>query len=485
LDPTCPCDTGSTFFIKELFSGLVEVTEDMEIVPDIAFRWEILESGKKYVFHLREDVYWTDGVPVTVQDFIYTWLKSLDPTSASPAAVGLDDIKGAEPYRRGEITDPDSVGLRAINDHTLIVELEEPAGYFLNFLANNYPVPRHKVLELGDAWADPQNIVTNGPFQIENWQPDGHVVLSRNPHYHGHFPGNLERFETTLTSNLSNIEYLELYKADQVDGTTLYTGVGELSEVEHAMQKYAGEYLTGPRLMTYSIGFNRNNPPFDDRRVRQAFVHVIDRDHLANVILRGFQIPATGGFVPRGMPGYSENISLPYDPDRAQELLIDAGFPGGEGFPPTKLLAPITFRTIIDYLLTHWNQILGVEITAELFEWNSFLTQYRKAPPALFWTPWGAYYPDPDYFLRIGIAGMPFLHQDDKYWQLVEEARRSLEQERRLVLYQQADRILIDQAVVMPLYYGKVHRLLKPWINKFNISPIVGSSLKYIVIEPH
>ena len=201
LDPTMAEDSRSSTKISELFSGLVEQRLDLEVVPDVAQSWEVLEGGKKYLFHLREDVLWSDGRPVTAGDFEYAWKRVLDPALGMPLASLLDDIKGARAFRQGKVSDPDSVGVKALDEVTLVVDLEGPTGYFLHLLANTiaFPVPRHVVELHGEAWAEPENIVTCGPFRLEAWQPGERMTLARNPDYPGRFRGNLECVELLLS----------------------------------------------------------------------------------------------------------------------------------------------------------------------------------------------------------------------------------------------------------------------------------------------
>jgi tetratricopeptide (TPR) repeat protein len=183
LDPTMAEDARSAAKISELFSGLVEQRLDLEVVPDVAQSWEVLEGGKQYIFHLREDVLWTDGKPVTAGDFEYAWKRVLDPGLGMPLASLLDDIKGARAFRQGQVPEPDSVGVKALDEFTLVVDLEGPTGYFLQLLANTitFPVPRHMVELHGEAWSDPEHIVTCGPFRLEAWQPETQMILARNP----------------------------------------------------------------------------------------------------------------------------------------------------------------------------------------------------------------------------------------------------------------------------------------------------------------
>ena len=483
LDPTRMEGYYSYCVISQLLSGLVELSPEMEAIPDAVRSWEVLEGGRKYIFHLRDDVRWSDGVPVTAGDFEYAWKRVLDPVAGLVWANLLYDVKGARAFHQGDASDPDSVGVRALDESTLLVELEEPTGYFLHLLANFLPVPRHVIEAHGEAWTEVGNIVTNGPFRLETWRPGEFMVLVRNPEYHGQFTGNVERVEVCLLPEWS--ARLTMYEADRLDVLSLYRLPP--SERERVRQRHPGEYVSVPELATFYIGFDVSRPPFDDPRVRRAFVLATDRAKLADVVLRGYGSPATGGFVPPGMPGHSVGIGLPYDPEQARQLLAEAGYSGGHGFPVVDALVPETDVPQSECLRTQWQENLGVEIPWESMEWAMFLDKRDREPPHMLLLPWRADYPDPDNFLRES----GFLHWtrwwNKAYNMLIEKARRITDQEERMKLYRQADRVLIEEAPIMPLIYSRQGLLVKPWVRKYPTSPLAIECFwgKDVIIEPH
>jgi len=483
LEPNMGGDVFSDCVITQLFSGLVELSPEMEVLPDVAQSWEVLEGGRRYVFHLRDDVRWSDGVPVTAGDFEYAWKRVLDPVVGSLWANRLYDVKGARAFHQGSASDPDSVGVRSLDESTLLVELEEPTGYFLHLLATFFPVPRHVIEAHGEAWTEVGNIVTNGPFRLEAWQPDESLVLIRNPGCHGRFTGNVERVELCLLPEWS--ARLALYEADRLDVLSLYRLPPP--ERERVRQRHPGEYISVPELATFYIRFDVSRPPFDDPQMRRAFVLATDRERLADVVLRGYEFPATGGFVPPDMPGHSAGIGLPYDPGQARQLLAEAGFPGGRGFPMVEALVPDPLVPRSEYLQAQWWESLGVEILWESREWSLFLDRMDREPPHLSLDGWGADYPDPDNFLRVGLPRIRDRWRNEAYDRLVEEARRLTDQGKRMELYQQADRILVEEAPIMPLTYPQEGLLVKPWVRKYPTSPVAIEYFwgKDVIIEPH
>jgi ABC-type oligopeptide transport system substrate-binding subunit/class 3 adenylate cyclase len=486
LDPTvATMDYWSGPTQYALFSGLVEESAEMEVVPDVARSWEVLERGRKYLFHLRHDVRWSDGTPVTAGDFEYAWKRVLDPATRAEEANLLYDIKGARAFHQGDASDPDSVAVRALDEVTLAVELEGPTGYFLHLLAKaeTYPVPRHVVERHGEAWTEVGNIVTNGPFRLEAWQRGELMILSRNPEYHGRFRGNVQRVELTLIPSKEWAAQLEMYEANGLDILGLYGPPP--AEVARIGQRHPGEYILAPQPAVCYVGFDVSQPPFDDVRVRRAFALATDRETLADVALRGFHFPATGGFIPPGIPGHSPGIALAYDPDQARNLLAETGYPGGRGFPAVEALTIVAPVGVIEYLLAQWRENLGIEVRWETMEWAETRDRLRGERPHIFVSGWTPSYPDPDNFLRVALPWNETGWQNKAYTRLVEEARRVTDQAERMHLYGQADRILVEEAAIVPLTYARWHLLVKPWISKYPMSPIYVWFWKDVIIEPH
>jgi oligopeptide transport system substrate-binding protein len=493
LDPTKAWDQAiSDFYIDQLFSGLLEEGPEMEVVPDVARSWEISDGGRVYAFNLRDDVRWSDGVPVTAGDFEYAWKRALDPAIGSHVGTVLYDIQGARVFHQG-LGGRDEVGVHARDDFTLVVELETPMSFFLHLMAltQTRPVPRHVVGAHGEAWTEAHNIVSNGPFKLESWQRLQSIVLSRNPTYHGRFTGNVERVESIFPVDLSVLDpaddstwatvaarALGMYETGSVDAIWLWP-----YNTDRARRRYPDEHVTAPVLATGFLAFDVRRPPFDDPRVRRAFAHATDREWLVDVAMGGRFFPATGGLVPPGMPGHSPGISLPYDPDRARQLLAQAGYPGGQGFPSVE--APDQ-EALISHLQPQWQRILGIEITRTRGDFRgpgSFYDQLRAEPPRMAAMGGQVSTLDPDGYLRAILRFSTW--RDKAYFALVEKARSVMDPRERMRLYAQADRILVEGAAFVPLTYGRVHWLVKPWVTAFPFSALGHFIFKDVIIEPH
>jgi len=490
FDPTIAGDAASAGIVDQLFTGLVELTPDMEVVPALARRWQVQENGCAYTFYLRDDALWSDGTPVTAADFVCAWRRVLDPRNRSLSASLLYDIRGGRAFHRGEIDNPRLLGLCALDETTLQVELEGPAGYFPHLLTccATYPVPHHRVEADGSAWANPDRLVTNGPFRLDAWTPERHLRLIRQGHWAGAASGNVESVDLVLS--LDQDAKLALYEQDELDvfGLWEFPALQAASGVtawEAARQRHAGEYLTVPRLQVHYLGLNTTRPPLDDPRVRQALIRAVDREALAGVALRGYSAPATGGLIPPGMPAHTPEIGLPYDPAQARRLLAEAGYPGGAGLGALSVHSYRPPSVASAFLLDAWRDNLGVEAQWKQTDTARFFQLLAEDPPHLFSLGTMADYPDPHDLLRTGSHVRHTHWRDATYLDLVERAGRSTNQEERLQLYRQADQLLVQGAAVMPLLYSRLHLLIKPWVTHYPIAPLKAWYWKDVVIERH
>ena len=254
-------------------------------------------------------------------------------------------------------------------------------------------------------------------------------------------------------------------------------------ETYSARKRHLEEYVSDPEPCPYFVTFDASRPPFDDLRVRCAFIMAVDRERLAGEILAGRLDPATGGFVPPGVPGHSPGIALPYDPDQARQLLAQAGYPDGQGLPNLEIAVWLFHVINVEFLVAQWSHNLNVEVAIDIIEWKEYLE--RENSVHLLYGGWSADYPDPDSFLRVGLRSLnfPYWH-NESYERLLEDARRTLSQGDRIPLYQAADKILIEEAVIMPLTYSRAHWLVKPWV-KIPAGWLGPWSWKDIIIEPH
>jgi ABC-type oligopeptide transport system substrate-binding subunit len=482
LDPGLAIDSLSISYIRQLFSGLVRATADLGVEPDIARSWDVLDDGRAYIFHLRDDVKWTDGRSVTAHDFEFAWKRVLDPATDSLITGLFLDIKGAAEFvdGRGSLQD---LGVNAVEEYTLKVELENPTGYFLQLL--DYPafgpVPEHSVMENGSRWTDPEIIVTNGPYRLNSWTDGSGLTLVQTPSYHGRVGGNVAEVQVDFHKPGEGDLYRR-YERNKFDIQDLL----ELTPEEHDRARHAhpDEYLTAPSDSLRYLAFDVRRPPFDDIRVRKAFCQAIDTESLAEIALRGSHSPATGGFVPPAIPGHMPDVALKYNPEAARQLLEESGAKG---------LADVVFLGssdgiwphIQDFLLTQWSEHLGVTIDYQQTDLANYHDQLHKHHQHIWIWAWSPDYFDPDSFLRMGLLSAMDIWDFPPYFELVEEARRTLDHSQRLEMYEQAQRLLVEEIPIFPILYSREHVLVKPWVRKFPLSPVGSIQLKDIVIEDH
>ena len=469
--------------LDQLFSGLVTSTAELEVVPDIARSWEIREGGRQYVFHLRTSASWNDGTPLTAEDFEHAWKRVLCPATGSRNANLLYDLVGARSYHEGRTSDSDSVAVAAVDPHTLVVDLEAPVSYFLHLLTHPvaYPVPRHVLEERGPEWASGPALVSNGAFSLIDWQPGIRMRLVRNERYHGSFAGNFKMLELDFAQAAPAI-YASA-NLDVLDLTFQPTRV-----LENAQRRPTGTYLSGPALSTMFLAINPSWGPFIDPRVRRALVLAINRCALASRVLGGRFFPATGGFVPPGMPGHTPGVALPHDPDQARWLLAQAGYPGGRGMPVIEAMQPVkdVIEGQTEYLQHEWQEQLGLTVRWQTVEFEPFVERLDSGHmPPVFASRWRGDVADPDNFLRAGLWWRDAVSPNPVCSAHAEEASRVAQQAERMALYRRIEAILASEAVVVPLAYGRVHLLLQPWVRGYPTSPMKWWFWKDVIIDEH
>jgi ABC-type oligopeptide transport system substrate-binding subunit/class 3 adenylate cyclase len=464
LDPGKAFWVPEASFLKSSFAGLAEMDSESNVVPHVARYWEVLDEGKRYIFHLRDDVFWTDGSQVTAFDFEWAWKRNLAPQTKSEGAPLLDDVIGARSFRLGETTDPDTVGVRALDNTTFEVRLERPIAYFIYLVVTifTFPLPRAIVEKFGDDWWQPKNIVTNGAFRLTYF--DGNKIeFERNHSYFAPFPGNLDglRWRLIQDKSVQMDEYIS-----GVSNVLFHINPG------HFPPGLAEEEIQFPPhdIGLRALVFNPSRPPMDDIRVRRAIAHSLDR----NMILNEMGIPVRrdprGGIVPIGLSGHSPEIGLPHNLDLARKYLEDAGYPKGRGFPEIEFThSNLEFRG--GSFQKFAKDKLGIEIRPTYIEGDDNDLRYRGH---IFSSGWGADYPDPDNFLHKSIFVSFLTHngwKDPLYDTLIEEAAVAQDRNKRLKMYRQADKLLVnDQVLVYPIRYGgegAFADLTKPWVKNF------------------
>lgn len=493
IDPVLRNDTHSWQIVSQLFSGLVKLSPKGNILPDVARSWEVLEGGSRYVFHLKEDVFWSDGIPVTAKDFEFAIKRILDPKIESPIAVFYYEIKNARPYHKEKMSESDLIGVYTKDDYTLEFKLDTPTPYFLQFLGvGSLPVPQHTIKKYGDNWTKTENIISNGAFKLASWTQGESLVLKKNPRYHGEYNGNLTYVEVTFPDQGENI--LQAYLDGKFD--TLRSEFLTRDQNLYSRQYLSSEYFSAPSLGTNYLAFDTSNAPFNDPRIRRALALATDRTSLIRKAFLGSRSPANGGLLPPGMPGYSPNIGLPFDPDRARFLLAEGGFPTGKGFPVLEGIfseQSSTFKKshslLLKILQGMWLDILGIHVNWTQVTATDYYYGTLNKKPQLLIGGWNADYNDPHNFFVDArwnrLADQEFLWGQQEYEGLIQKAEEVLNQEERINLYMEADRIIAQEVPVIPLYYIKTQGLQKPWVKGLIYSAQRFAYFKDVIIKEH
>jgi ABC-type transport system substrate-binding protein len=477
----------------EVFSGLVSFDRDLNLIADIAEEIPTKENGgissdgTVYTFKIRKGVKFHDGSrQVRAEDFKFSMERSLDRrTLSTVGVVYLDDIIGAKGFARGEADEV--TGIRVVNNFTLEITIDEPKSYFLAKLSypTAYVVDER---EVGDAtcfsgaqWTLRPN--GTGPFKLDEWDLGQRIVLTPNDGFHLEPGPSLAK----VTYVLAGGSALVMYENDEIDLTGV--SINDIERIRDPSDPLHAEFSENPSLDTFYIGFNTQEPPFNDRKVRQAFAMTVDKDVLAEVVLKELVVPAEG-ILPPGMPGFNEDLEgLPFDPDRARELLEEAGGAGSLG--RITLLSSgrgASVGPIIEAIVAMWEENLGVSVELSQEEFGLFLRDLDEGNFQMFDLGWIADYVDPQNFLDIKLhsqsANNETMYLNTEVDALLEEARTEQDQDRRLELYQQAEEIIVQDAPWIPLYHGKSNALIKPYVQDYFIAPFVIPSLRYVSIAP-
>ena len=482
LDPHLVTDTTSAGLVVELFSGLVALNTDLQLVPDIAERWDISEDGKVYTFYLRDNAKFHDGKSITAGDFKWSIERSANPDTASPVAdTYLSDIVGLEAVLEGEKTDIS--GIKVIDEQTLQIEIDAPKAYFLAKLTypTAYVLDKDNVEAGGRSWADTPN--GSGPFKLKEYRIGERIILERNENYYREPP-----YLESVSMNLAGGQAMAMYENDEID----ITGVGlfDLDRILDPAEELNKELVVAPPDFSISyVGFNASEPPFDDPKFRQALTHAVNKELIAKEVLSELVEPAYG-ILPPGFPGYNPGLTgLEFDAEKARQLLAESKYPDAETRPRIVVTVPGTGGTIgldLEVVIEMWKQELGVEVEIQQVEWATYLQDLNQQKfQAYAGLGWEADYPDPQDFLDILFHTESSLNHG-KYSnleldQILEEARTEPDVNRRLELYHIAEEVIVQDAPWLPLWYtGERYVLIKDYVEDYRVTPMIVPKLKEI-----
>ena len=489
LDPALASDAGSASYIVEIFGGLMTITPDLQIVPDIAeampTQTQNPDGTVTYTFKIRQDALFHNDRPVTAEDFKYSLDRAaqLGQTTSATAEAYLGDIVGAKDVTRGRA---DSIsGVEVVDASTLAITIDSPKSYFLAKLT----YPTAFVVDKDQVESNPRNWTRKpngtGPYKMVEWRLNERIILQANDRYHLGAP-SVKR----VLFQLSGGSTLTQYENGELDAASI--SVNDIERVQSDRDPLNAEYKTGPELSLSYLGFNVNVPPFDDPKVRLAFAKAIDKDQISRVVLLNM-LPVADTIMMPGLPGYlADNGSNPqaFDVDAAKQLLAESKYGGPDGLGPITLTeigggASAGFDT--QAIVEMWRQNLGVDVTIEQSEAASFFDDLDRGTLQMFEIGWIMDYPDPedvlDLLFHSGSRQNNTNYSNPDVDKLVEQARSETDPNKRADLYQQAERIILNDAPWVPLFYGRDHLVVKPYVQGYDPTPIVIPRLRYVTIN--
>jgi oligopeptide transport system substrate-binding protein len=467
LDPAIATGVAEGRVLGALFEGLTRpdpATGDP--LPGMASAWECSADGLTWRFTIRQDSLWTDGERVTAHDFAYSLRRCLHPQTAAPYAYLLWCIAGAEAYTASPAPDDASLGIEAPSDTELVLRLSRPCAYLPRLLAYYplAPVKRSCVERWGRTWIAPEHIVTNGPFRLVERRVRDRLRLERFDGYWGRAEVQLATVDAYAAAGVTT--QLNMYLTGLVDWMIkpppgLYEAV--LPRPDARVGAQSG--------MTF-FRFNVTRPPFDDRRVRAALLLALDRDGIARDVMRGGELGAVS-FVPQGMPDYVAASLAPHDPQRARELLAEAGFPGGAGFPSFEVLYPnneVT-RDFCEACAAQWRDVLGLQPRLVNQAWKVYLDSQHELRYDVSWGTWTADYLDVSTFLELFQSASGNNRtgwRDAAYDALVAQASACPGVAERAALFRQAEQHLLDELPIAPVFQRINLNLVAPRVRGFS-----------------
>lgn len=480
IDPAINSAVDGAVMLHHAFEGLIKWVDDGQgnavLAPGQAESWDASEDGLKWTFHLRDGITWTDGKPVTAQDFVFAWNRLVDPITAADYSYMLDMVKGY---------DEQKLAISAPDEKTLEVELSAMCPYFEEIMAfpATFPV-REDIVAKEDWTTTPDTYITNGPYKMTEWNHNQNILMEKRDDYYDAATIKAPKINFHLQDGI-NAMYAS-YRSGELDF------IEQVPTEETTNLLSTGELKVKPYIGTYYVSFNNQLEPFNNPKVREAFSLAIDRNFIVEKVTASGQVPAAG-FVPAGIADATEGSDFrtvggdyysvkPEDYEanceKARELLKEAGFENGEGFPVVEFLynTSESHKAIAEALQNMWQEQLGVQVTLQNQEWNVFLTERKNGNYSIARDGWIADYNDPmsflDMFLTGGGNNNP-QYSNPKFDELIKKAKVTSDPAERFKLMHEAEDMAFGEDVcAAPLYYYVNTFMIKPNITGLYYTPL-------------
>ena len=487
LDPHLVTDGTSYGIVIEIYSGLVRLGANPSnpFEPDLAESWSVLEDGTVYEFKLRNGLVFSNGDPVTAQDFKWSFERAAHPDTASTVAEEfLGDIVGIQDIVDGNATTAE--GIEVVDERTLRITIDAPKAYFIAKLT--YPTAfvlnKSNVETLGRSWVDEP--VSTGPFTLKEYRIGQRIRLARNDNF-----WDRTAYLDEVVFNLAGGVAMAMYENDEIDVTGV--GLADLERVQDPTEELNKDLVEVPPNFAVSyVGFNINEAPFDDANFRQALNHSVDKQLIADQVFSNLVKPAYG-IIPPGFPGFSADITgLEFDPELAQDLLNQSAYAEPSTRPRIVLTVPgtggspgLTTEVVADM----WRQNLGIEIEIQQVEWATYIQDlHRGRLQAWSGLSWQADYPDPQTFIDVLFRSNSAINyggyansQVDEY---VVAAQTEQDATKRVEFYNDAEQIVVSEAAWLPLWWGVDSKaLVKPWVQDYQFSSLTIPKFKDVWLD--
>lgn len=474
LDPHKVEGNPETNIIMNLLEGLVSNDANGHIIPAVASHWDN-DGYKVWTFHLRDDAVWSDGTPVTAQDFVYSWQRLANPKIGSPYASYLQyaQIENVDAVLKG-VKKPDELGVKALDAKTLQVTLTEPVPYFISMLSHTSmkPVKRDIVEKYGDKWTLPQNFVGNGAFKLKDWVVNERIVLERSPTYWNNKETVINR--ATFLPISSEVSDINRYRSGEIDITNSAIPPNLFAKMKKDLP---AQVHVSPYLCTFYYEINNEKAPFTDARVRTAIKLTLDRDIIATKIMGQWQIPAYG-FTPTFTEGANfvlpEWASWPQEKRNAEakKLLAEAGF-NAENPLKFNLLYNTSDQNKQQAIAaaSMWQKNLGATVTLQNQEWKTSLESRHQGQFDVARATWCGDYNEPTAFLNMLLSDSSnntFFYKNPEFDALLAKTLAAPDVKARTALYQQAENLLDKDSAMVPVYYRVSVRLIRPTVGGYS-----------------
>lgn len=473
-----------------IFEGLVSKNpKTLEIVPAVAESWTISDDGLRYTFKIRENARWSNGDKLVAHDFVYSWKRALMPALGNQYAYSVYVIKNAEKFNKSEITDFSEVGVKAIDELTLAIELEHRTAYFLQLLDHHSMFPVHQktiekfgnIDDRGTSWTRAENFVGNGPFSIKEWVPNKIFATTRNSHYWDNANVSLNEIHFHPIENVVTEE--RMFRSGQLHTTNDVP----LEKVAKYRSKQPELISVNPYFGTYFYRLNIKSRLLSDVRVRKALSYSIDRDAITQYVTKTGEISAYN-LTPPKIRGFTAQAKQLFDPKEAKRLLADAGYPNGENFPAIEILYNTSeaHKKIALAIQQMWKTTLNIDITLHNQEWKVYLDTERTMNYQVARSSWIGDYLDPNTFLDMFVTdggNNKTGWSSPRYDELIRLAAKADSQEERYTYFQEAEQLLAEEVPIIPIYTYTVRHLYTDSVQGLNDNILDYQPYKYLSLK--